>query len=104
MLKFGGEKALTKQVHDEALKCPLGLDDVKVEVVPKIIDESLIIASSDSMCEPEEKLKSRLIEPKVASKKDFLEKVANNLYDLEAHGEPERPLKINFDLYQMEDY
>ena len=58
MPKFGGEKALTKHaLHDEALKNPLTIEDVKVEVVPKMIDNSLVIGTSHVVRKPKTKMK-----------------------------------------------
>ena len=54
MLKFGGEKALTKHVHDD-LKCNLSVDDAKVEVAPvkpALIESSMVIAAPGIVAQP----------------------------------------------------
>ena len=105
MLRSGGARALTKPLHEDGLKLPLGIDDVKVEVVPKIIEHSMVINGPNIVRKPKGKMKVRMVKSKVTVKKTSrLEKATNQLYDLEnAHG-PEKPLNIDFGLYQMEDY
>ena len=97
---------MTKHVHDEALKCPLTAEDVKVEVTPKIIDNSsMILDGSNIVQKPKGKMKVRAMRSKMAVKKiSTLEKAAGHLYDLEGTHEPEKTLNIDFNLYQMEDY
>ena len=103
MLKFGGAKALTKHVHDE-LKYQLTIDDAKVEVTPEIIDNSLVIASPQVVHKPKGKVKVRMVKAKVTQKKSGLEKATSCLYDLEEDSGAEKPLDVDFGLYQMEDY
>jgi hypothetical protein len=100
--KSGGAKALTK--HEDALK-PLGIEDLKIEVVPKTIDHSMVIGGGQIVRKPKNKMKVRMVKSKMPVKRiSRLDKATNNLYDLEdAHG-PEKPLNIDFGLYQMEDY
>ena len=95
---------MTKHLHEDVLK-PLGIDDVKVEICPKNLDPSLIIGSDEIVRKPKGKMKVRMVKSKVTVKKTSrLDKATNHLYDLEdAHG-PEKPLNIDFGLYQMEDY
>ncbi|MGD0645028.1 MAG: hypothetical protein ABSA75_09000 [Candidatus Bathyarchaeia archaeon] len=96
---------MTKHVHDEALKCPLTVEDVKVEVAPKIIDNSMIIGDSNIVRKPRSKMKVGMVKSKVTVKKSSrLEKATQCLYDLEEVHEPEKALNIDFDLYQMENY
>ena len=104
MLKFGGEKALTKHLHDDALKIPLGLDDLKIEVVPKIINPTMVLASPSGTRKPKGKMKVRMVKAKVTPRKSRLEKATSHLYDLEDCSGPEKTLSIDFGLYQMEDY
>ncbi len=105
MPKSGGERALTKHLHEEALKVPFGIDDAKVDVIPRTIDHSLIIGNSNIVPKTKGKMKVRTVKPKMTVKRTSrLEKATSHLYDLEdAHG-PEKPLNIDFGLYQMEDY
>ena len=90
MLKFGGEKALTKHVHDD-LKCNLSVDDAKVEVAPvkpALIESSMVIAPPGIVAQPK---KVRMDKAKVTAKKSRLDKTTSHLYDLEdCHG-PKSP-------------
>jgi len=95
---------LTKHLPEDTLK-PLDLEDLKVEVIPKIINHSMIIGDEQIVRKPKNKIKVRMAKAKMPIKKNSrLEKATNHLYDLEdAHG-PEKPLNIDFGLYQMEEY
>jgi hypothetical protein len=104
VLKFGGAKALTKHVHEDVLKLNLSIEDIKVEVVPKIIDNTLILGASNVMPKTKGKMKARMVKSKVTVKKSRLEKATSHLYDLEDSCGPEKALNIDFGLYQMEDY
>jgi len=98
---------LTKQIHDnihDDLKCDLSIDDVKVEVESKIIDEHMVIGSTQVMKKPKGKIKIRMVKEKVTVKKSRLEKVTSHLYDLENSCGPEKILNIDLGLYQMEDF
>ncbi len=96
---------LTKNLHDDGLKSPLEIEDTKVARVPKTIDHSMIIGESSVIRKPKTKMNNRMVKSKMPVKKICrLEKATQHLYDLEdAHG-PEKPLNIDFGLYQMEDY
>jgi hypothetical protein len=102
--KSGGAKALTKHLHEDTLK-PLDIEDVKIEVIPKTIDPSMVIGGEQIVRKPKNKIKVRMVKSKMPVKKTSrLDKATNHLYDLEdAHG-PEKTLYIDFGLYQMEDY
>jgi hypothetical protein len=104
--KSGGEKALTKHpLHDEALKNQLTIEDIKVEVAPKMIDNSIVIGSSHIVREPKSKMKVAMVKSKAPVKRiSRLNRATQCLYDLEDSHEPEKTLNIDFDLYQMEDY
>jgi len=98
---------LTKHtsIHDEALKNPLMIEDVKVEVVPKMIDNSMVMGGSHIVGKPKSGTKVRIPKSKMPVKRTSkLEKAMQQLYDLEDVHEPEKPLNIGFGLYQMEDY
>ena len=97
-------KHLHDHIHDDALKCPLGMDDVKVEVVPKIINNTMVIGAPNISRKPKEKMKVRMVKAKMTTKKSRLEKATSHLYDLEDSIGPEKTLNIDFGLYQMEDY
>lgn len=96
---------LTKQLHDDALKLNLSVEDVKVEVTPKIIDNTIVLDTPSVIGKPKGKMKvNRMVKAKVTVKKSRLEKVTSHLYDLEDSCGPERTLNIDLGLYQMEDY
>jgi len=96
---------LTKHLHDDALKMHLTLEDSKIEVVPEMIDNRMVIRGTHINAQPNNNLKINLVKPKVAAKKTSrLEKATMHLYDLEAHKEPEKQLNIDLDLYQMENF
>jgi hypothetical protein len=104
VLRSGGEKALTKHLHEDGPK-PFGIDDLKVEIIPKTIDHSMIIGGSQIVRKPKGKAKVRMAKAKVPTKRTSrLDKATSNLYDLEDSCNPEKPLNIDFGLYQMEDY
>jgi hypothetical protein len=95
---------LTKQIHEDALKTSLSIENPKIEVVPKIIDHSLIIGGSQVVRKPKTG-KVIMGKSKMPVKKtSHLEKATAHLYDLEDAHEPEKTLNIDFDLYQMENY
>ena len=92
-------------LHDEAFKNPLAIEDIKVEVVPKMIDNSLIISGTHIVQKPKNKMKVGVPKSKMTPKRNSrLEKATNCLYDLEEAHEPEKTLNIDLCLYQMEDY
>jgi len=96
---------LTKHLHDEELKAPFTIEDAKVEVAPKIIDNSMVIGGPHIVRKPKNKMNTRMVKNKMPVKRiSRLGKAIQHLYDLEdAHG-PEKPLNIDFGLYQMEEY
>ena len=105
MLKFGGEKALTKHLHDDALKLHLSIEEIKIEVTPKVIDNTLVLDAPSDIGKPKGKMKvNRMVKAKVTVKKSRLEKATSYLYDLENSCGPEKMLNIDLGLYQMEDY
>jgi hypothetical protein len=99
VLKFGGEKALTKHVHDA-----LTVDDMKIEVVPQIIDNTMVIGTPHIARKPKGKVKVRMVKAKATTKRSRLDRATSHLYDLEDSNGPEKPLNIDFGLYQIENY
>ena len=95
---------MTKHIHEDAMKLNLSIEDVKVEVTPKIIDNTMVLGASNVMRKPKSKMKVRMVKAKMTVKKSRLEKATSHLYDLEDSCGPEKPLNIDFGLYQMEDY
>jgi hypothetical protein len=105
VLKFGGEKALTKPLPDDALKLHLFIEEIKIEVTPKIIDNTSVLGAPSVIGKPKGKMKvNRMVKAKVTIKKSRLEKATSHLYDLEDSCGPEKTLNIDLGLYQMEDY
>ena len=116
MLKFGGERALTKHttVDDGFPKYHMPLEDAN-----KLIETNLKLLSSNSLgacssnvdslhkitVEPS-LAKRREGRPKVGIAKSKLGKIMHKLYDLEPERVTEKPLNVDLgvDLYQMEDY
>ena len=92
---------------DAALKCPLELEEAgKVELVTvgKMLEDNVFVIRDVQV------VPKHVRKPKVAAtvkagvKVNGLGKVTRKLYDLEPSGEPEKPLKIDLGLYQMEDF
>ncbi|MCW3995858.1 MAG: hypothetical protein NWE98_06885 [Candidatus Bathyarchaeota archaeon] len=90
---------MTKHVHDV-----LGVEDLKVEISPQIIDNCAVIGTPPVAQKSKGKVKVRVVKAKVTTRKSRLEKATRNLYDLEDCLGPEKPLNIDLGLYQMEDY
>ena len=92
---------------DAALKCPLELEEAgKVELgaVGKML-EGNVFAIRDVEVVPKRVPKRKIhLAAKARMKVDVLEKLTRKLYNLEPCGEPEKPLKIDLGLYQMEDF
>jgi len=92
---------------DAALKCPLELAEAgKVELgtVEKMLEDNVFVIRDVQV------VPKRVRKPKVTAaakanvKVSGLGKVTRKLYDLEPGGEPEKLLKIDLGLYQMEDF
>jgi hypothetical protein len=98
---------LTKHIHDnlheDNLKTPIDIEDVKVDVLPRIINPTMGLVTPNGSRKPK-KMKNRTVKSKMTPKKSRLEKATCNLYDLEDCSGPEKTLNIDFGLYQMEDY
>jgi hypothetical protein len=90
---------LTKHEHDV-----LAVEDVKVEVMPQIIENSLVISTQHIARKPKGKVKVKVVKAKVTPKRNRLEWTTSQLYDLEETLGPEKPLNVDFELYQMENY
>ena len=90
---------MTKHIHDA-----LSVDDIKIEVMPKIINNTMVLGAANISRKPKGKMKVRMTKAKVTAKRSRLEKATSHLYDLENSVGPEKPLNIDFNLYQMENY
>ena len=95
---------MTKQMHEESTKTILGIEDVKVELAPKLIDSSIVVGGAPMIAKPRGKTKGRTVRNKMVKRLSRLEKATSMLYDLEDAKEPEKHLDIDLSLYQMEDY
>jgi hypothetical protein len=106
VLRFGGEKALTKHDPVDVLKCAsienegrmsLNVNDLVAENLAKVYTPRVLIEASP-------KLKAVRGKKTRASRRSRLSRVTQRLYNLESGSEPEKPLRIELDLYQMENW
>jgi hypothetical protein len=99
-LKCGGGKELTKQPSDEtALRCHLTGDEAG-----KVVEgNALVVCNLPDSPKLEEKLEVTPIRIGTKLKIHDLGTVVAKLYDLEGSVEKERSVKIDLDLYQMEN-
>jgi len=99
---------LTKQASDEAaMKCHVPIEEANkmVESTTKMMDNNaLVICSAHVDPEQEGKPKRALGKNRMSSLRSRLGRIMRRLYDLESSNEPEKPLNIDLDLYQMENY
>jgi hypothetical protein len=98
---------LTKHMHEDSMKAHLTIEDSKIEIMPKILDHSILIGEAQVSRKPKSasKMKVRMVKAKASIEKtSILEKVTAHLYDLEDACGPEKKLNVDFGLYQMEDY
>ena len=90
---------MTKHV-DDALKCHLTVEEPK-----KLVEENAIeVFDVHAKSELESNLEFTQIRNEIKLKRDILEKMVPELYNLEDCAESEKPVKIDLDLdlYQME--
>lgn len=114
MRKFGGEEALTKNdSSDNTLKCDLLIDNVPtVDLdVNRLVQENVTKMCSQKQIlleqEPELKVVNVAKKTRVRKKNSRwtkLGKIMNKLHNLEQEDQREKSLKIELNLYQMEDY
>ena len=98
---------MTKHMHEDSMKAHLTIEDTKIEVMPKILDHSIIIGEAQVTRKPKSasKMKVRMVKAKAPIERTSrLEKVTAHLYNLENACGPEKKLNVDFGLYQMEDY
>jgi hypothetical protein len=92
---------LTKHADEVALKAHLGLEDANKLVASTtelVCDEALVV------CGAHVKPKVVRVKVRVNSLRGRLGRIMHRLYDLESGGEAEKPLNVDLDLYQMENY
>jgi hypothetical protein len=107
VLKCGGARALTKHVDELAVKAHLGLEDADKAInstAELVCDEALIIYSGDVKPVQERAQKIAPVEIKANTLQSNMDKPLHKLYDLEQSGEAEKPLKVDLNLYQMENH
>jgi hypothetical protein len=108
VLKCGGGKALTKQASDETvLRCHVTLEGgnkVSPSLTEAIVKNALVINSAHINSEQEGKRKRTLVKTRMSLLRSRLGRIMRRLYDLESGNEPEKPLNIDLDLYQMENF
>ena len=100
---------MTKQEPVEpTLKCHGALDEagkVSLGNVSEMLEKNTFSVPTPQISpEDIQKPKVTLVRNKAISRRSKLGKVTEKLFDLEPCGEPEKPLKIDLGLYQMEDY
>jgi hypothetical protein len=106
--RFGGEKALTKHAPDEnLLKCPVALEEIN-KVPPSVAEllEKNAFVIPDMHVDFAEEVEPRVRSAKnrTSSRRNKLKRITEKLYNLEPHDGPEKGLKIELDLYQMESF
>ncbi|MCJ7559885.1 hypothetical protein MUO79_04615 [Candidatus Bathyarchaeota archaeon] len=99
---------MTKQASDEAaLKCHMPLEEADKIIgnTAKLMDSNaLVILGAHVNFEEEVKPKHTMVKTRVNSLRSRLGRIMHKLYDLESDNEPEKPLNIDLDLYQMENF
>ena len=98
---------MTKHADEIAVKSHLGLDNVSKVVennTEAICDEALVVC--DATVKRMHETTTELITAKTMVKplRSNADKAMEKLHDLERSGEPEKPLNVDLDLYQMENY
>jgi (p)ppGpp synthase/HD superfamily hydrolase len=106
--RCGGGKALTKQTSDETTSqyhvTVEGANKVGESVTKMMDNNALIICDVNANPEREDQLKTTPIKTEIKSETNRLGKIMPELYNLENSIEPKKPVKINLDLYQMENF
>jgi len=94
---------LTKHADEVAVKAHLGLEDagkVIASTTELVCDEALVVC--DGHVKPVPKIAP--VKVRVNPLRGKVGKAVEKLYDLESHGEPEKKLNVDLNLYQMENY
>ena len=94
---------MTKHADEVAAKAHLSLEDankVIASTTELVCDEALAVC--DGHVKPVPKIAP--VKVRVNPLRNKVEKAMQKLYDLESHGEPEKKLNVDLDLYQMENY
>jgi hypothetical protein len=106
--KFGGEKALTKHEPIESgLRCSLPVEEtntLNLNVNDLVAENVAKLYASRVFLEETPRLKNIRVKKARATKRGTLGRAIRKLYNMESDIEPEKPLRIELDLYQMETY
>ena len=99
---------MTKQTPEEtALRCNVTLEEgnkVSSLVTEAIVKNALVFCGAHVDPEHEGKRKRAVVKTRLRLLRSRLVRVMQRLYDLESSSEPEEPLSIDLDLYQMENF
>ncbi len=108
MPRSGDGRALTKhEPIDSSLRCRLDIEEpTKIDHrnIEKMLEPNPFIISSEETIPRRPAKEKEIGSIKENSGVVKLGRVARKLYGLEPTCEPEKPLKIELDLYQMEDF
>jgi hypothetical protein len=93
---------------ENAVKIPLTIEETNritlaVDVCKLMQENVANLRSSQVFVEQEPKLKVARVK-KTRPRRTRLSRITQRLYNLESGNEPEKPLSIELDLYQMETY
>jgi hypothetical protein len=89
------------------MKCHMPLEEANkiIENAAKMMDNNaLVICGAHVDPEQEGKPKRALVKTRMNLLRSRLGRIMRRLYDLESDSKPEKPLNIDLDLYQMENY
>lgn len=98
---------MTKQAPEEtALRCNVTLEEgnrVSPLVTEAIVKNALVFCGAHGNPEHEGKRK-RVVKNRLSLLRSRLARIMQRLYDLESGDEPEKPLNIDLDLDQIENF
>ncbi len=93
---------MTKHIDEVGLKAQLPLESPKIveSTAELVCDEALVICGGQVKPVP----KIAPVKVRVNAMRGKVDKATHKLYDLEQSGEAEKPVNVDLDLYQMENY
>jgi hypothetical protein len=107
VLKCGVERALTKQESAEPVqRCSLEVEEVgKMSpiCIQKMLEDNAFIIHSVKIMPSQGSNQKKPLPALSSFKLSKLDKATRKLYDLEPNCQTEKPLKIDLNLYQMEE-
>ena len=89
---------------ENSVKCSLTIEDgnkMSLNMSDQVVENVAKLYNPDVLVEQEPKLKVVRLK-KASTKRSRLCRATQSLYNLESGNEPEKPLHIELDLYQME--